>query len=185
MKTKELIRLLQETDPSGEEHCCVDNIDIVSINKTPAYYDGCREEVILNESGDPISAKIIREGYKINISTLSIQDLLYMDPGLTIMFKGHNTILYENEVYGWRIDAKKALDQVRNSFLNDVLKKYKKGYFIVQDLCSDTTKYNLQYWFKDNEKKDKLCQGECSVLFETKFFKPVEKEDIIIWEIDL
>ena len=40
MKTKTLIEVLQELDPTGELVVCVGNEDIIEIDVLPAYYDG-------------------------------------------------------------------------------------------------------------------------------------------------
>lgn len=41
MKTKELIRRLQEEDPTGELEVTVGKTDIYFIQTLPGYYDGC------------------------------------------------------------------------------------------------------------------------------------------------
>ena len=40
MKVKDLIKQLQELDPTGEIEVCVGNSDIIDISLFPAYYDG-------------------------------------------------------------------------------------------------------------------------------------------------
>jgi hypothetical protein len=78
MKTKDLINLLQKEDPSGELECCVGNEDIYLIEKLPAFYDGPLQ--ILHRSDNPgynvIGATIAFNGYKIQIQTLSVQDVI-------------------------------------------------------------------------------------------------------------
>lgn len=81
MKTKELIRLLQEADPSGEEEVCVGNVDIHFVEKLPAYYDGALQVLERDESKSPyyniVGGKYVRSGHKVKIHTLSISDALY------------------------------------------------------------------------------------------------------------
>lgn len=77
MKTRELIRLLQESDPSGEMECCIDNQDIDYVGSEPAYHDGCLQ-VMVRDPDDwehVIGGRFIGEGYKLNISTSSLIDL--------------------------------------------------------------------------------------------------------------
>lgn len=80
MKTKELIRLLQKEDPSGEEDVCVNNIDIFFVEKLPAYYDGAAQVLIRDDSKKPyydvVGGKYKRIGWKIQIHTLSISDVI-------------------------------------------------------------------------------------------------------------
>lgn len=52
MKTKKLIELLNQCDPSGELEVCLDNIDICSVGREPAYYDGALQVLIRNDKDD-------------------------------------------------------------------------------------------------------------------------------------
>ena len=92
MKTKELIRLLQEEDPTGETECCVDNVDIFTVDAEPAYYDGLLEVLRRDESKKPywdiIGADYVGTGSKINISTMPIRQLAYAHPEYPIGFIG-------------------------------------------------------------------------------------------------
>lgn len=80
MKTKELIRQLMEADPSGEEECCVGNVDIHYVCKDPAYYDGSLQVLLRDETEKQyyniIGGKYVRTGYKIQIHTLAISDIM-------------------------------------------------------------------------------------------------------------
>lgn len=79
MKTKELIRQLQEADPTGEEEVCVGNIDIHFVESLPAYYDGSLQVLIRDETCkcyNIIGGKYKRSGKKVNIHTLSITDAI-------------------------------------------------------------------------------------------------------------
>jgi hypothetical protein len=76
MKTKELIRLLQEQDPSGELECCVYNVDIHCVECLPAFYDGSLQVLKRDHSKNPyynvIGAAYVDQGHKIVIKPLSI-----------------------------------------------------------------------------------------------------------------
>ena len=84
MKTKELIRRLQEADPTGEAECCVGNHDIFFVESKAAYWDGRLEVLVRDQSKEPwynvVGAKITTHGTKINIRTLSIDDAIFNDP---------------------------------------------------------------------------------------------------------
>lgn len=77
MKTKELIKLLQEADPTGEEHVVVGNVDISGVYKEPAYWDGTAQKIIRDEKGTPIGGKYCREGCKIQVDTLDFNTLIW------------------------------------------------------------------------------------------------------------
>ncbi len=80
MKTKTLIALLQKADPSGEEECCVGNIDILDVWIEPAYWDGCLQVLKRDENSkgySVIGAKITSKGKKVVIDTHSIKSAIW------------------------------------------------------------------------------------------------------------
>lgn len=117
MKTKKLIELLNEADPSGEEEVCVENIDIHFVAKEPAYYDGCQQILIRDASLEPyyniIGAKINGTGSKIQIHTLDIESAIYNDPDLSVDLEGASG-RYTEKVKGWRKDAKDLEEELKN-----------------------------------------------------------------------
>lgn len=79
MKSKEVIKLLQELDPDGEIEVCVGNIDIHYIECLPAYYDGTLQVLLRDENKkgyNIIGAKYCRKGNKLCIVPLSISDAI-------------------------------------------------------------------------------------------------------------
>jgi hypothetical protein len=85
MKSKEVIRLLQELDPDGETEVCVGNIDIHYIEHLPAYYDGTLQVLQRDENEDGyniIGAKYCRKGNKLCIVPLSISDAIINDSSI-------------------------------------------------------------------------------------------------------
>jgi hypothetical protein len=89
MKTKDLIRELQEADPSGEIEVCVGNVDIWTVITEPAYYDG-RLQVLKRDPEktgkcyDIIGGKYVTSGQKVVIETRSITDVLWDEPDAEI-----------------------------------------------------------------------------------------------------
>ena len=78
MKTKELIRQLQDADPSGEIEVCVGNVDIHFVERLEAYYDGTLQVLTRDETRKGykiVGGKYKRTGSKINLHTLSISDV--------------------------------------------------------------------------------------------------------------
>jgi hypothetical protein len=68
MKTKDLIKLLQEADTSGEFEVLIENSDIESLDVLPAYYDG-RITVIKERDKNfrPIKSEVTGSGVKLNL----------------------------------------------------------------------------------------------------------------------
>jgi hypothetical protein len=105
MKVKELIRRLQEADPTGEIEACVGNIDIHFVSREPAYYDG-RLEVLKRDPArtgrcyDICGAEIRNDGQKVQIHTLSIREAIWEDPDLPVTPDG------DCRVTEWRQEAR-------------------------------------------------------------------------------
>lgn len=97
MKTKKLIKLLQDIDPSGEIECCIANRDIYFVEKLPSYYDGTLQILERDETKtcyNIIGAKYVRDPSisKIMINPLSIEDAISEDVSLTIDYSALNSI---------------------------------------------------------------------------------------------
>ena len=92
MKTKELIRQLQIYDPSGELEVSVGNSDILFAELLPAFWDGCQQILIRNNSQgyNVIGAKLVSNNMKISIRTHSIKDMLFNNPDLPIDYSDLN-----------------------------------------------------------------------------------------------
>ena len=109
MKTRELIRLLEEADPSGELECCIQNCDINFVDVAPAYYDGPLE--LLHRSGSDekaVAASLTTTGQKVRIHALSIEDIIYDQPEFEIKIEVHDESLrarLERQIEEWRSAA--------------------------------------------------------------------------------
>ena len=107
MKTKELIKRLQEEDPSGEMDVCVGNADILGIHSQPAYWDGCLQTLIRDESSpyyNIIGARYSSEGSKVCIQPLSISDAIFEKPDLPIEYDSE----YAEKHYKERVEKERA-----------------------------------------------------------------------------
>jgi len=83
MQTRELIKRLQEADPSGQEEVCVDNHDIWFVSSVNAFYDGALESLI-RDGKKIVGARRTRNGCKVLIRCLSIEEAIQNDPMLVI-----------------------------------------------------------------------------------------------------
>jgi hypothetical protein len=87
MKTKELIKRLQEEDPSGELDVSVGNCDIHFVDCLPGYYDGCQQVLIRDENNkyyNIIGGKYNATKEKVMIHTLAFTDAIWEDHKLPI-----------------------------------------------------------------------------------------------------
>lgn len=110
MKTSELIRLLQEADPTGQAECCVDNEDIHFLEVLPGYYDG-RLEVFTRDPArapyfDIVGARITGSGTKIKIKHMSIAELLIDHPEMPVDTSGYE-YEYAAQVERWRATGRR------------------------------------------------------------------------------
>ena len=108
MKTKEVIRLLQECDPSGEEEVLVGNRDIHDICREPAYYDGYAQIMIRDENiqcYNVIGAKWTGKGHKISIDAIGIQDAIFNNPDVPVEIDANYPRL-NKLVEGWRKECR-------------------------------------------------------------------------------
>lgn len=125
MKTKDLIKALQEADPSGELYCCVGNEDIFTVHVDPAYWDGRQQILILDENNEyynVIGAKVTSEGHKVVIRTHSIEDAIWSNPDLPIDLSGLGNPDwkegYSKAIEKWRKEAKDGQQEIERMFKN-------------------------------------------------------------------
>jgi hypothetical protein len=121
MKTKELIRLLQQEDPSGElEVVADDNSDIHCVEEQPAYYDGRGQVLIRDEKNafyNIIGARFLVSGGKVRLHTLSIKDAIGNNPDMPVDFSElekkmpHSVSEYKEMVERWRAESREARDE--------------------------------------------------------------------------
>jgi len=117
MKTRELIRLLQEADPSGEEQVVVGNEPILDVDRLPAYYDGLMQVLIEDESKKPyyavIGAAFVNTGTKITIMTHSIEWAVLENPDLPVTIPAGSIPDYQKRLDKWRADGRRVEDHAQ------------------------------------------------------------------------
>lgn len=89
MKTRDLIRRLQEADPSGELECGVDGTDIYFVSCEEGYWDGPYEVLIRDPELDGkaysiLGVKSTTKGNKVRLHTMSLHDVLLNDPSARV-----------------------------------------------------------------------------------------------------
>jgi len=170
MKSKELIKRLQEIDPTGEIQVMSDGKGscIIGIDSEPAYWDGpCHyvdDDNIYFPDKYYISDKL--DG-KIVISTISLEDFVGYKTDI------ENDILIDLECgnKGFYLERAKEQKEIEISFRNKTIleflpKLYSKindGWQIFHDKDNPITHYNSSYFKRGTEIK-RLCQGETTAL---------------------
>lgn len=116
MKTRILIALLQEKDPTGDLECAVGNHDILFVDRQPAYYDGPLQ-VLERDQANPYynvtGARVVRSGAKLSIVSHSITDALAENPELPVDCSDANE------------HSRQVFEHLRAGFKRD---KVEKGY---------------------------------------------------------
>jgi hypothetical protein len=115
MKTKTLIKLLQEADPTGEEEVCVGNQDILCVEQEPAYYDGCLQVLERDESKECYNVtgvRYVRDGNKISITPYGVVDAIWDNPEVPVDCIGIER--YEEKVAKTRADVYACLADIES-----------------------------------------------------------------------
>jgi len=112
VKAKELIRRLQDLDPSGEIEVTVGGHDIYFLDMDPGYYDGCYQVLIqdpelIGKSYSVIGIEIRAGGQKIDLHTMGYKDVLENDPDAPVTYDSdYAKRNYKSRVEAYRTDMK-------------------------------------------------------------------------------
>lgn len=79
MKTRELINILKEIDPTGECEVCIGSSSIMSVDRHPSYWDSPLQTVSKRDKDFfPLKSTITIDGDKVNISVIELE-MLFID----------------------------------------------------------------------------------------------------------
>jgi hypothetical protein len=153
MKTKELIRQLQEADPSGELECCVGNADIHFVDVEPAYWDGCLQVLKRDESNpyyNIIGGKYTCRGDKVNVRPLSIGDAIFENQDLPVEFEGkYGWDYYKERVEHHRKKTEEICNDVEGgAFIQYAIKRFTTIW--TEDFDEDEVKKAAIAFYKEN-----------------------------------
>ena len=190
MKTKELIKLLQEEDPSGELHVRVREAGMpTSACCYPGYYDG---GYAYEEDGKMVLTKT---GSKVDIYCSGYDDLIFDCQG--DMDKIRKRLIIEKDCGSWEQIEKEAAEvrvlytKLQNECLVKALNKIKIGWSIVQSKDKPIGHYNVMRYRRANfpsmlgYTEENLVQGECGAVLKSGFFEHIEREDCIEWILNI
>jgi len=197
MKSKRLIELLQNLDPSGEINVTTGGYAITHVDRLEGYYDG--PGIYLQDGRFVIDD----QDDKIVIHTIDAEDFIWDEDGdyskidLKIRYGKEDRL---KSFQKFSEDFKRFHKQSIEEHTFQVLKKIQEGYWICQHL-SDRGKYwgifyvksghdfkreNGRDIYKDcNENQQTLCQGDVMALKESGFFEEIESKDYIHWRLKL
>jgi len=188
MKSKDLIKLLQEEDPTGEEEVVIGNSDICSVASLPGYYDGSYSLLVKDESGDIIGAEYRSDGSKLCIYTMDWYDVLSDIPDAPIKVVDVFTHKKMQEaVDKGRAEIKSIHAKFEAESLKSVIEKLNDGWVIRQKDSDPITKCHYQHFYKKGlifQKIEKLNQGQCIVVvLRDKFDAIKENDGFIYWRL--
>jgi len=207
MKTKDLIKMLQEEDPTGEGYMRVQGGAIIYVEAKEGYWDGSYKYY------DPETRKlhITTKGYKVDVITIDVNDIVWDECGdmkkirerIVPDFEDYSDPNQRKEKYDnfWKnvekeaVDAKESWEQIEKDFIDRIIEKYKGGW-ICRYLDGDdpfkmkeTKKlgyrclwYPLQW--KKGIKKDTLVMGEVEMFRDNEhLFEKVKKGKYIYYKL--
>lgn len=161
MKTKDLIKMLQEEDPTGESHVRIDGGAISHCEGKPGYWDGAYSYF---EDGVYVVSTL---DYKIDIITRDIDDFIWnlneqgfsLDEVKEKIRCDYNYCDKKHEENFWKHvekeynEAKKCIDQLNKELVERTLKKYKEGWKPRHLKSDDHRKYYWKWsWIKELKK---------------------------------
>lgn len=143
MKTKDLIKKLQELDPSGETEVFFDDKDSLFIRVEPMHSGSWAQRLDKNGYDEVRGATLVGEGNKISVRTISMNELIKRNPNIKISIEG-------DDEYGVQEDA---IEQMRN---NDLGQKSNKTTYmdkLSKDIFKPKKKFSVDWMTADTMKK--------------------------------
>ena len=191
MQTKNIIKKLQEIDPTGNTHVRFgDKGEILFFERKEGYYDGAyiyengEGQLVLSDKGDKID--VYFEDIETRIWSCKgdldkIKKEIVLDFGNGPDRNRYWTEVVEKEAKACRKAIKTSLEE--HTF--DVMQKMLiEGYMVTQPADTEIGHYNKMWFEKDKERK-KLCQGDCSAILNSGFFEHLfdEGRNCYVWNI--
>jgi hypothetical protein len=188
MKTKELIKLLQDADPKGESYIRSGGGAINGVQVKEGYWDGPYS--YLDKNGTYITST---KGYKIDLCVTELDDIVWECNGdmKEIKKKVKFDLTYCNddrEKEYWKQIEKDAEDARRFNEKSiqrcsfDVIKKMTEGWEVIQPLDVKIGMYNVMK-YKKGLKKEQLNQGSCHAILKSGLFEPIKDKKYYIWKL--
>ena len=188
MTTTKLIELLKEADPDGTAHVRIPGGTIFNVELKEGYWDGPYSYV---EDGKFI---ISTKEFKVDIIPHDYDDWIYDHEGkfddikieFTYLDGGKREQEYRDKFREISEEYGRVMKQLNQESLETLLALLKKGAKIYQKKGSKIGNYSDIYVHSGILKPDEhLTIGQFKVLTKSGYFKPVDKRNVIHWEIDV
>lgn len=183
MKTKDLIKELQEADPSGELHVMDLRGAIHFVDCQPGYHNGpCH--YVEKSIHYPSKYYIVDKKDKVVIHGVDLDDFIWGHDGKTdkIIVDLHSTTTaehYNKRIQDIAAEAKLFHTKSGYEFIVRLLEALKKGDRIMHDKLKENDRItcNSSYFLSKDGEKNRLCQGETAALIESSLFE-LDKEKL-------
>lgn len=181
MKSKELIKQLQEADPTGEVEVygCAGAIHFIEL--MPGYWDGTCEYFEQSKFFPEKMFVTDKLDQKILIREINLEEFIFTVGGdlSRVILNVRDPERWEKKCEEYTKEVKKIIKELNDAQFKDFMQKFIIEKFEI--ICPDKTKadkFHEQYWRKDG-KLDKLCQGDCVIVLKSGFFKQIEDSNYI------
>jgi len=175
MKTKELIKLLKEADPSGELHVRGSGGGaIVGCENKEGYWDGPYQYFDENKN-----LVISTSGRKIDLDEIDFGDVIWMDKGDTsrVLLDVYDSAAdrWQREIEASSLKAKAFYKRSLQEFTFKVLKRVQAGWKIRHD--------GHEMEFYKGLRSERMCQGEWMSVRDSGFFEKITKGNEVHWRL--
>jgi hypothetical protein len=186
MKVKDLIKYLQEADPTGECHVRVDGGAILGCEPKEGYWDGPYQYIDWDRNKYVISTK----GDKVDIRTMDAEDWIWDHDGDTSGIELQLTYCDDTREKEYRKhfeevaeEAKIQIAKMNKEFLKKVNDFASEGWAFREDKKNGSWSKSMMERIK-NKKVEKMCVGECNAITKSGAFE-IQKEDkrYIYWRL--
>ena len=186
MKVKDLIKYLQEADPTGERHVRVDGGAIFGCEPKPGYWDGPYQYIDWDRKKYVISTK----GDKVDIRTMSYEDWIWDHDGDTSDIELQLTYCNDTREKEYRKEFKEIAEEARaqaeifdEEFLERVKKLIAEGWAFREDKKNGNWSKSMMYRSKD-DKVERMLIGECEAVTKSGAFE-IDKENdrYVFWRM--
>jgi hypothetical protein len=179
VKTKQIIALLKEEDPTGETHVRFKGGELIGFERKPGYYDGAY--IYRNDDGKMV---LTDKGEKIDVLCEDIKDIIWEHEGNLEDIKTEIIVDMAGESDFWKKVVEPEAEKARRchaaslaEFTYHILEKViKEKWEIMQPLDTKIGHYN-KMWFEKDGKRERLRQGDCGAVLKSEFFKAVKDDN--------
>jgi len=201
MKTKELIKLLQEEDPSGEAHVRMPGGVPVHVELKEGYYDGPYSYI--DEDGNFVETD---NGEKVDVYCTDLEEFVWENKGDLSKIKvdfdcfkdRKESVLAEAKKYA---DRYKSFQETQEASLYmEISRNIANGYQIIQAHSKQNPEHSGFWYIKDldkfqyedkhgvrvnNENQKTLCMGAERFIEKSGFFQHTVYGDLKVWHLCL